>query len=59
MMKRVMTEQQIIDTIHGEIILCATTHEAADRNKVVYELIDKFKSKFSTFDQLIEEQDHA
>ena len=42
-----MTEDEIINFIHGELILCASTHECADKNKVILELMDKLKYKFS------------
>ena len=42
-----MTEDEILNFIHGQLILCASTHENADKNKVILELMDKLKYKFS------------
>ena len=41
-----MTEDEILNFIHGELILCSSSHEDADKNKVIFELMDKFKYKF-------------
>ena len=41
-----MTEDEIINFIHSELILCASSHENADKNKVIFELMDKFKYQF-------------
>ena len=42
-----MTEDEILNFIDDELILCASTHEHADKNKVILELMDKLKYKFS------------
>jgi hypothetical protein len=41
-----MTEDEILNFIHGQLILTASTHEDADKNKVIFELMDEFKYKF-------------